>query len=220
MDLLSIMSALMGSSSTNNISKATGTSTSDVTSILSSALPLLLTGVNNQASSSSTATSFANALASHSQDNTSNLASFFNTAEMEDGSKIIKHLFGSQTTAATKAIAKEAGVTQAQASSVLSAAAPYFMSLMGQQTEAETQKATTQAAKTSATSSLISSLLGNADITSLAGTLLSSALTSGATSSAKKTTTKKTTTAKKSGVDLSDGLDVNDVVGLLGALLK
>ena len=217
MDLLSIMSALMGSSSTNNISKATGTSTSDVTSILSSALPLLLTGVNNQASSSSTATSFANALASHSQDNTSNLASFFNTAEMEDGSKIIKHLFGSQTTTATKAIAKEAGVTQAQASSVLSAAAPYFMSLMGQQTEAATKKATTQEAKTAATSSLISSLLGNADVTSLAGTLLSSALTSGTSSS--KSTTKKTT-AKKSGVDLSDGLDVKDVVGLLGALLK
>ena len=217
MDLLSIMSALMGSSSTNNISKATGTSSSDVTSILSSALPLLLTGVNNQASSSSTAASFASALASHSQDNTSNLASFFNTAEMEDGSKIIKHLFGSQTTAATKAIAKEAGVTQTQASSVLNAAAPYFMSLMGQQTEAATKQATTQAAKTSATSSLISSLLGNADMTSLAGTLLSSALTSGATSSSKSA---KKTTTKKSGVDLSDGLDVNDVVGLLSGLLK
>ena len=54
-------------------------------------------------------------------------------------------------------------------------------------------------------------------MTSLAGTLLSSALTSGTSSS--KSTTKKTTT-KKSGVDLSDGLDVKDVVGLLGALLK
>lgn len=219
MDLMSIMGALMGSSSTAGISKATGASASDVTSILSSALPLLLTGVNNQASSSSTATSFANALASHSQANTSSLSSFFNQDEMEDGSKIIKHLFGSQTTAATKAIAKEAGVTQAQASSVLSAAAPYFMTLMGQQTEAETRTATTQAAKTNATSSLISSLLGNTDISSLAGTLLSSALTSGASSSKKTASTKKTT-AKKSGVDLSDGLDVSDVVGLLGSLLK
>ena len=219
MDLMSIMGALMGSSSTAGISKATGTSTSDVTSILTSALPLLLTGANNQARSTSTAASFVNALTSHAQQDTSNLSSFFNDDEIEDGSKIIKHLFGDQTTAATKAIAKEAGVTQKQASSVLSAAAPYFMSLMGQQTEAETKKATTQAAKQTATTSLISSLLGNTDITSLVGSLLSSAVSTSA-GSTKKTTTTKKTTAKKSGVDLSDGLDVSDVVGLLGSLLK
>ena len=213
MDLMSIMGALLGDSSTSGISKATGASTSDVTSILSSALPLLLTGANTQANNSSTATGFVNALASHAQDDTSNLSSFFNTAEIEDGSKIIQHLFGSQTTTATKAIAKEAGVTQKQATSVLSAAAPYFMSLMGQQTEAATKQATTQTAKTNATANLFSSLLGNTDATSLVGSLLSSALTSNSSSS-------KKSTKKKSGVDLSDGLDVSDVVGLLGGLLK
>ena len=213
MDLMSIMGSLLGDSSTSGISKATGASTSDVTSILSSALPLLLTGAKTQANNSSTATGFVNALASHAQDDTSNLASFFNNAEIEDGSKIIQHLFGSQTTAATKAIAKEAGVTQKQATSVLSAAAPYFMSLMGQQTEAATKQATTQAAKTNATASLFSSLLGNTDATSLVGSLLSSAITSNSSST-------KKSTKKRSGVDLSDGLDVSDVVSLLGGLLK
>ena len=215
MDLMSIMSAMMGGSSTSGISQATGTSSVDVSSILAAALPALLSGAGQQASNASTATSFAQALEDHASVDTTNIASFFNNVDLDDGSKIVNHLLGSDSTATTKAIAKEAGVTQKQATAVLSAAAPYLMSLIGQQTASQTQAQTTQAAKTNTTSSLMSSLLSNVDIGSLAGTLLSSAV------STNTATTKKTATSKKSsGVDLSDGLDVNDVVGILGKLLK
>ena len=209
MDITSLLGAMLGGSSTSGISQATGTSQKDVTSILVSALPSLLSGAGQQASNASTATSFAQALQSHATADTSNVASFFNQVDTTDGAKIVQHLFGSQNSATTRAIAQEAGVTQKQAASVLSAAAPYLMSLLGQQTEKETKKATTQAAKTTQTTSLMSSLLSNVDV----GSLASSLLTSGAT------TTKKTT-KKSSGVDLSDGLDVGDVVGILGKLLK
>ncbi|MBQ3931179.1 MAG: hypothetical protein II725_02720, partial [Firmicutes bacterium] len=73
---------------------------------------------------------------------------------------------------------------------------------------AQTKTATTQKAKTAQTTNLMSSLLSNVDVGSLIGNMLSSGAS-----------TKKTAT-KKSGVDLSDGLDVGDVVGLLGNLLK
>lgn len=209
MDLNSIMGLLLGGSSTSGISQATGANSTDVTSILANALPSLLAGANKQATQTSTATSFAKALQSHAQDDTSNLASFYNNVDLNDGAKIVQHLFGNRTNSTVKAIANQAGVTQNQAASVLSAAAPLMMSLLGQQTTAQTKTATTQKAKTAQTTNLMSSLLSNVDVTSLVGNMLGSG-----------TTTKKTTTKKKSGVDLSDGLDVGDVVGLLGNLLK
>lgn len=214
MDITSLMNAFLSTQSQQGISKATGSSSSDVTSILANALPSLLAGANRQAKQTSTASSFAKALASHAQDDTSNLTSFYNNVDLNDGAKIIQHLFGNQTNSVTKSVAAQAGVTQKQAVSVLSAAAPLLLSLLGQQTTAQTKTAATQKAKTSQTTSLMSSLLSNVDVGSLAGSLLSNAVGG--------TTTKKTTksTAKKSGVDLSDGIDVGDIVGLLGNLLK
>ena len=216
MDLMSIMGALMGSPSTSSISQATGTKTNDVTSILAQALPSLLSGAGQQASQKSTAESFAKALEYHAADDTSNLASFYGNVDIEDGAKIVKHLLGDNSSSTIKAIAKQSGVTANQAASVLSTAAPLLMSLIGQQTAPQTKTAATQAAKTTQTSSLMSSLLSNVDMGSLAGTLLSSAVSGGSTT--KKTT--KSTAKKSSGVDLSDGIDVGDVVGILGKLLK
>ena len=207
MDLMSIMGALMGSPSTSGISQATGASTNDVTSILASALPSLLSGANRQATQTSTATSFAKALSSHAQDDTSNLAAFYNNVDLNDGAKIIQHLFGNQTNSITKSVASQAGVTQKQALSVLSAAAPLLMSLIGKQTTAQT--------KTAQTTSLMSSLLSNVDLGSLAGSLLSGAIS---TNTAKTTT--RSTAKKSGGVDLSDGLDAGDVIGILGNLIK
>ena len=213
MDLTSLLGAFLGGQSTSGISQATGASQSDVSSILAAALPALLGGASQQSKTASTADSFANALTQHAAANTSNVASFFNNVDTADGAKIINHLFGGTSNSTIKSIASQAGVTQKEASNVLSAAAPYLMSLIGQQTQAETKKATTQAAKTSTTSSLMSSLLGNVDLGGLAGSLLSSAVST-------NTAAKKTTTKKSSGVNLSDGLDAGDLLGILGSFIK
>ena len=207
MDLSSLMNVFLSTQSQQGISSATGSSSSDVTSILANALPSLLAGANKQSQQTSTATSFAKALASHAQDDTSNLASFYNNVDLNDGAKIIQHLFGNQTNSITKNVAAQAGVTQKQATSVLSAAAPLLLSLLGQQTTAQTKTATTQKAKTAQTTDLMSSLLSNVDVGSLIGNMLGSGSTS-----------KKS--SKKSGVDLSDGLDIGDVVGIVGKLIK
>ena len=203
MDLTSLLGAFLGGQSTSGISQATGTSSSAVSSILTAAIPALLGGASQQANNASTADSFAAALQQHAAANTSNVASFFNTVDTADGAKIINHLFGGSSNTTIKSIANQAGVTQKEASNVLSAAAPYLMTLIGQQTQAETKKQTTAAN----TGSLMSSLLGNVDLGSLAGSLLSGGAA------------KKTATKKSSGVDLSDGLDAGDLMGLLGSLL-
>ena len=207
MDLSSLMNVFLSQQSQQGISSATGSSSADVTSILAKALPSLLAGANKQSQQTSTATSFAKALASHAQDDTSNLTSFYNNVDLNDGAKIIQHLLGNQTNSVTKSVAAQAGVTQKQATSVLSAAAPLLLSLLGQQTTAQTKTATTQKAKTAQTTDLMSSLLSNVDVGSLIGTVLGSG-------------SSKKSTSKKSGVDLSDGLDIGDVVGIMGKLIK
>lgn len=209
MDLSSLMNVFLSQQSQQGISTATGSSSSDVTSILASALPSLLAGASKQSQQTSTATSFAKALASHAQDDTSNLSSFYNNVDLNDGAKIIQHLLGNKTNSTIKTVANQAGVTPNQAGSVLAAAAPLLLSLLGQQTTAQTKTAATQKAKTAQTTNLMSSLLSNVDVGSLIGTMLGSG-------SAKKTATK----TKKSGVDLSDGLDIGDVVGIMGKLIK
>ena len=208
MDLSSLMNVFLSQQSQQGISTATGSSSSDVTSILASALPSLLAGANKQSQQTSTATSFAKALASHAQDDTSNLSSFYNNVDLNDGAKIIQHLLGNKTNSTIKTVASQAGVTQNQAGNVLAAAAPLLLSLLGQQTTAQTKTAATQKAKTAQTTNLMSSLLSNVDVGNLIGTML------GSGSSSKKSS------SKKSGVDLSDGLDIGDVVGIMGKLIK
>ena len=65
MDFGSIINTMMSSDSVSQLSSLTGTSEKDVSSILTSALPQLLSGAQGQATNADTAQSFANALAAH-----------------------------------------------------------------------------------------------------------------------------------------------------------
>ena len=75
MDLSALMTTLLSSDSVKNLSKATGATKSDVTSVLSTALPMLLEGVSGQANNKESG--FAGALAKHAVNDTTDLAGFF-----------------------------------------------------------------------------------------------------------------------------------------------
>ena len=138
MDFSSILSSIMGSDSVSSLSSLTGTSEQDVSGVLSSVLPLFMNGAQEQATNAETAESFANALASHGQDDFSDLSAFLGNVDLEDGGKIVEHLLGKEgaATAATN-IASQSGVSESNISSIFSAAAPLLMSMMGKQAEDE-----------------------------------------------------------------------------------
>lgn len=184
MDTSSILSTLLSASSIKGISKTTGTDTDTVTTILSQAVPALLTGANKQATNSKTAESFAQALTEHAQDNTSNVGTFLKNVDLNDGAKIIQHLLGSSTASTTKSISKAANTDAETTSSVLSAAAPLLMSLLGKSAGSNTSS--------DALSSLIGGLMKNVSVTDLLGGLL------GSSSTSKKTTKKSTSSAASS----------------------
>ena len=201
MDISSLMGTLLGSDSISGISQATGASQQEVTSVLSAALPSLLSGVSQQADNADTAAGFDIALADHAKADTSDVAGFMNGIDLDDGAKILGHLFGGNTQAQTQQVAQQAGVSAQQTGSIMSAAAPLLMSLLGQQTASDNSGA--------GTSALLKMLLKNVDLGSLAGLLLGAASTNTASQPEIQLTQQSQQSSQNSGI-----------LGILGKLFK
>lgn len=236
MDINSIMKTMLGSEAVKGISSAAGTTQKSVKSVLSSALPSLVDGAVKQAQDKATASSFVKAINDHAGDNTRDLGSFLSGVDLSDGSKIIGHLLGSKKDETVKKAAEEAGVTKAKANGILSAAAPLFMNLLGNQASSGSDA---QSNNASGIGGLMSTLLSNVDVGSLLTGLISSVSTNTAdeeetqtTTTGKKKTSKKkpatTTSSKKktSGKkktdkkdDKKDDDDSGNGGGILGSLL-
>jgi len=164
MDLTSLLSTMLSVDSVGSISQTAGVSIGEAQSVLGSALPSLLNGALEQSKGDDTAAGFDNALAQHAADDTSNVASFFSKVDLTDGSKIISHLLGGDGQAVSS-ISMKAGVSQKGTANILSAAAPFLMSLLGQQTSQSGQNS-------AGTSGLLGSLLQNVDLSSMLSGLL------------------------------------------------
>ena len=168
MDLNALMSTLLSEESINGLGGKAEASPAEVRGVLGSALPLLLNGANAQAANAETESGFTGALQQHAQSDTSNLTSFLGGVDMNDGAKIVAHLLGMNTANQTQAVAQQSGVSAAKTGSILSAAAPLLMSLLGQQAGSESNSGI-------GTAGLMGALLGSGDMNSLLGGLLGGA---------------------------------------------
>ena len=186
-----LLTQLLSSDALAGIAKATGATNKDVSGVLAAALPALLKGATSQSTSATTAESFAKALASHANEDTSNLSSFFKNVDLTDGAKIVGHLLGAKDTTAETA-SKKTGIDAKTVKVIMAAAAPLLMSLLGKQTKAKTSNSADVL-------KAATSLLGKTDVASIATLLLG---------------------GKKSGIDLTDGIDAKDVIGIVGKLIK
>ena len=199
MDLKKLTSTLLSSDSIKGLSNLTGASKGEVNSVLTEALPALLSGANGQAKDAGTAKGFADALAQHAKDDTSSLSTFLGNVDLADGAKIISHLLGSGKEETVKKAAKESGVAQNKVADILSAIAPVLLSLLGQQADEDDDKE-------SGIGGLVGNLLDNVDVGSLLSGLISTD-----TSSDKDDKKKPASSNKKSGGILG---------GILSGLLK
>lgn len=202
MDLSKIAGTLLSSDALKGLSERTGASTNDITKVLSSALPSLLSGATEQAKNESTAEGFANALSQHAKDDTSNLSSFLGNVDLADGAKIISHLLGSNKEETVKKAAKESGVSQNKTSDILSAIAPMLLSLLGQQADEDDDKE-------SGVGNLVGALLDNVDV----GSLLTGLISTNTSESSSSNDKKKKASSKKSN---ASGI----IGGILSGLLK
>ncbi|MBR1780450.1 MAG: DUF937 domain-containing protein [Oscillospiraceae bacterium] len=202
MDMNSILSTMLSSDSIRTISQSTGASQKEVKTVLASALPSLLNGAADQANNSQTADGFAGALADHAQSDTRDLGSFLSNVDLTDGGKIISHLLGTNTSAATQQAADASGLDPAKVAKILAIAAPLLMNLLGQQSSQSANSG-------NSIGSLMSTLVGGSDMGSLLSGLLggSTGSTTQTTGTGKKKKKKKTSSsAKKEEGGLLDAL--------------
>ena len=162
MDISTLTTTLLSDDSIEGVSRATGASNKDVLNVLAAALPALLSGANTQATQSSTSTGFANALQSHSKDDTSSLLSFLTNADLKDGNAILSHLLGSNQEATTTQISQQTGVSKKNTNLILSCIAPLLLTLLGKSLLGNNKPSNNSgnAFTTAAATALMSSLLG------------------------------------------------------------
>ena len=181
MDMNSLIGTLMSEDSLNGISRATSTSSEETRSVLSAALPLLLSGAQAQSQNANTSAGFGNALFSHGQQNTGNVSVFLQGVDLSDGGKIIAHLLGANNTSAINQISQQTGVSTQSTGNILSAVAPLLMSLLGQQLGSNNA-----GASSSTVAAMATSLMQNMDVGSLLSGLLAGTTTNQTQTNQKK----------------------------------
>lgn len=148
----SLLQTVLSDSTTNALAKKTGTDSSTITNIVSSALPTLIQSMVNNSTDTKGADSLFTALSNHATNSQTSTKAIEN-ADVNDGVKIINHLLGKNTNTVTSAIAKETKTDANVVNTVLGSLAPSIMSLIGQQT-------TKQATSGDGLAGVLTSLLG------------------------------------------------------------
>ena len=127
MDLMSMLMGSMGSSdAVDALSGKLGASGDQTSKLISSALPLLMKQMTQNASSQEGAQSLMNALSQHTD--TKSMAEQIGGADEADGMKIIGHILGGRQADAVTKLTKETGMDESQVNSALSSLAPALLS--------------------------------------------------------------------------------------------
>ena len=135
MNLLSLLASTMGSQSTvESLSNKTGVSSKATSSLISSALPLLLNYLTKNASTEDGAKSLLGALTQHTSNKP--VKEQVDTADEKDGLKILAHIFGKDNDKIVASLAKDTGVSADKVSQTLASMAPALLSTLSASTTA------------------------------------------------------------------------------------
>ena len=176
-----------------------------VTQALLQALPSMLGKMQTNAQTKTGADSLLKALDQHDLSE-EDIVKIIKSADMEDGVKILNHIYGDETktAAAQKEVAAKSGIDPAKVAKIMAAAAPVVLTML-----AKTNK---KANKTSAVSNSdgLSDLLGGVLSLAGGGSSKNSGLDIGSLIGAM--------TGSSSNKD--DGFGLDDVASILGKLMK
>ena len=119
MSLLSLLTGSLSSqSSVDSLAKKTGLSSAAAKAIVAAAVPILIKSLTKNASSKEGASSLLGALMNHK--NTKPIAQQIDEADVDDGGKIVNHIFGNNKTDVLSQLASQTGMDSNQVASALS----------------------------------------------------------------------------------------------------
>ena len=167
-----LLETILGGDTVSALSKNSGAKQSQVESVIGAALPLMLEGMQNNASTKHGEQALTQALSDHAGNDASDVKSFLAGVDSKDSAKILQHLFGDNANKAVSALSKKAGVEKGQTMSILLQLAPLLLSLLGQQNQGNS----------GGIGSILGSLLGGSG--SGSGSIIGSLLGSGTSDAA------------------------------------
>ena len=126
-------SDLLNNNVISNITNKLGVDQNQATALMTTAVPLMLSALQKNASTPQGAESLNNALQQHDGSILNNLASIFTGQPSNDGQKIVNHMFGGQTDQVTNALSAKTGITQSKIAPILAILAPIVMAYLGRQ---------------------------------------------------------------------------------------
>lgn len=188
MDILELLNgSLFDNKALKQLGKDNDASSTQVESLLTSSLPILLQGLAQNSSTKKGAESLSKALEQHSDDNTgSTVADYLKNVDLSDGKKILTKILGDDKTSIVKGLAGQTKLKTSQVTNLLATVAPLLLNLLFNKKEST-------GTSTSALSSMISLLLGGSDndtsgisLASIATTLLGGSTSSSTSSSSSK----------------------------------
>jgi len=121
----SLLGNLTSSDVLSSLAGKAGISTEDASSVLSNALPQLVSSLQSNASSEEGAASLLNALKQHAS--ADSLASLVENADAEDGNKILQHILGGNLSSVLSGVSEKSNVSASAVTSLLSNAAPALL---------------------------------------------------------------------------------------------
>ena len=134
MNLLTLLlSSLLSSNSLGSLSNNTGVKKPQLSKLLILALPLILKYMTSNAQSQSGLSSLFGALGAHQ--NRGSVASQIENADVEDGQKILGHIFGKDKPQVVDQLAQQSGVDANDVLNVLGTIAPFVMSGLSSATQ-------------------------------------------------------------------------------------
>ncbi len=126
MDLSNVLSSLANNETASTLSKKLNINSSKVSSVISSALPTLIQGMQKNSQSPEGAESLSKALQYHAEK-----AASIQDADTTDGTKILSKIFGNNTSSVFSEIAGKTGTSSSAVSSILASIAPSVLSSLG-----------------------------------------------------------------------------------------
>ena len=140
MDMNDMIKMVLTSGVAEQVSQQTGISASDAASVMQDVLPVLLKGMQGQATNKSTQQGFLQALADHSKQDTEDVTGFIKNVDTEDGDKIVNHLLGEEKEAVAAKAKKKSGIDTKTIIKIMAILAPLLMSKMGSTADSAAKK--------------------------------------------------------------------------------
>lgn len=131
MDLTQLMGLFGNKDELGGLAKKAGVDSGQIEGLLSNGLPEILGALKTNTNSEDGMNSLFSALGKHENVDIKSLLSNPENIDVNDGSKILGHIFGSKQNDVNDRLAKSAGISSSQAGNVMSMLAPLLMGALG-----------------------------------------------------------------------------------------